>query len=144
MYIPDHSSPLEEKFINYLMRRGKKTIARKIFQNTLAEIQKQGNKEPEKLFEKAIENAKPNLEVRPKRIGGSVYQIPLEVKPKRQIMLSFKWIINASKEQKGPMHKKLAKEIIETANGTGAAIKKKEDTHRMAQANRAFAHYARY
>lgn len=145
LYIPSNSTLLQEKFINYLMKQGKKTIARHIFKDTLEEIRKQGQKQAEKTFEQAIENVKPNLEVKAKRIGGSVYQIPIEVSSKRQMMLSFRWMIQAAKTAKGgPMSKRLAKEIMDAANNTGAAMKKKEDTHRMAQANRAFAHYARY
>lgn len=136
---------MQEKFINYIMREGKKEIARRIFTDMLKELEKRGQKKPLDTFKLAIENARPTMEVRPKRIGGGVYQIPIEVTQNRQIMLSFRWIITAAKERKGaPMAKKLAIEILDTANGTGAAIKKKEDTHRMAQANRAFAHFARY
>ena len=123
---------------------GKKNLARKIFKETLEIIGKQ-DKFPEKTFEKAVNNVKPNLEVKAKRIGGAVYQIPIEVKPSRQIALSFRWIINASRSRKGAkMAKKLADEIIAASNNEGAAIKKKEDTIKMALANKAFAHYARY
>lgn len=100
---------------------------------------------PEKVFEKAVENVKPAMEVRAKRIGGAVYQIPVEVKPNRQLALAFRWIIGAARGGKGaPMSKKLASEIMAAANTEGAAIKKKEDTLKMAAANKAFAHYARY
>lgn len=144
-YTPKNSDAMQEKFINYIMREGKKEIARRIFTDMLKELEKRGQKKPLDTFKLAIENARPTMEVRPKRIGGGVYQIPIEVTQNRQIMLSFRWIITAAKERKGaPMAKKLAIEILDTANGTGAAIKKKEDTHRMAQANRAFAHFARY
>lgn len=144
-YTPKNSDAMQEKFINYIMREGKKEIARRIFTEMLKELEKKGQKKPLDTFKLAIENARPTMEVRPKRIGGGVYQIPIEVTQNRQIMLSFRWIITAAKERKGaPMAKKLAIEILDTANGTGAAIKKKEDTHRMAQANRAFAHFARY
>ena len=144
-FLPKNSNPLQEKFINYIMREGKKETARRIFSDMLVELEKKGQKKPLEIFSKAIENARPTMEVRPKRIGGGVYQIPIEVTASRQVMLSFRWIITAAKERKGaPMAKKLAMELLDTANGTGAAIKKKEDTHRMAQANRAFAHFARY
>lgn len=144
-YIPEGSTELQEKFINYIMKRGKKNVARKIFQNTLEIINKKTQKDPEKIFEKAIEKIKPTLEVRPKRIGGAVYQIPIEVTPKRQIMLAFRWILNVARNKKGsPIAKRLAQELLDAASETGAAIKKKEDTHKMAQANRAFAHYAKY
>ncbi len=127
------------------MQRGKKTVARKIFQDTLEEIKKKGSKNPVQVFERAIENVKPSMEVRPKRIGGGVYQIPIEVKPNRQLMLAFRWILGAAKSKTGArMAVKLAGELTDAANQTGAAMKKKEDTHKMAAANKAFAHYARY
>lgn len=143
-YIPENSNPLQEKFINYLMNDGKKNVARKIFRNTLQIISKK-DQHPDRVFEKAIENVKPNMEVRAKRIGGAVYQIPVEVKPNRQIALAFRWIISAARGGKGaPMSKKLANELFAAANAEGAAVKKKEDTLKMAAANKAFAHYARY
>lgn len=144
-YIPPDSEPVNEKFINYIMHGGKKTVARKIFNDMLGEIERRGNKTPKEVFRRAIENAKPSMEVRPKRIGGAVYQVPFEVSPGRQQMLAFRWILTGARGRKGvPMYKKLATEIQEAADGTGSAIKKKEDVHKMAQANRAFAHYARY
>lgn len=144
-YIPPNSDPVSEKFINYVMLDGKKTVARRIFNDMLAEIEKRGNKNPRDLFKRAIENAKPSKEVRPKRVGGSIYQVPFEVSPNRQQMLAFRWIINSARSKKGvPMYKRLAQEILEAADNQGNAIKKKEDVHRMAAANRAFAHYARY
>ncbi|KKR07780.1 MAG: 30S ribosomal protein S7, small subunit ribosomal protein S7 [Candidatus Peregrinibacteria bacterium GW2011_GWE2_39_6] len=144
-YIPEGSNPLQEKFINYIMKSGKKSIARKIFGETLVEIQKKGNNNPELIFEKAIENVQPNMEVRPKRIGGAVYQIPMEVKPGRRLMLSFRWILEAARKSKGSrMAIRLSRELMEAAEGTGYSMKKKEDTHRMAESNKAFAHYARY
>lgn len=143
-HIPENSTPLQEKFINYLMNDGKKNTARRIFKDALTIIAKK-DKFPEKAFEKAIENIKPNLEVRAKRIGGAVYQIPVEVKHERQIALAFRWIIQASRGKKGaPMSKKLAEELMAAANNEGAAIKKREDTVKMALANKAFAHYAKY
>ncbi|MBU1018379.1 MAG: 30S ribosomal protein S7 [Patescibacteria group bacterium] len=144
-YIPQNSTPLQEKFINYIMLDGKKTIARKIFADTLKELANTGSKDPIQVFERAIENIKPNMEVRPKRIGGGVYQIPIEVTPKRQLMLAFRWILLAARDKKGsPIYKRLAQELLDAANQTGTAMKKKEDTHKMAAANKAFAHYARF
>lgn len=144
-YIPEESSPLQEKFINYVMLEGKKSIARRIFNETLKIISKKTSADPEKIFKTAIANVKPQMEVRPKRIGGAVYQVPREVKPERQLALAFRWIINAARSKKGaPMAQKLAGEIVDASNETGSAIKKKEDTHRMAQANKAFAHFAKY
>lgn len=144
-YIPEESSPLQERFINYVMLDGKKSTARKIFNETLKIISKKTSGDPEKIFRQAIENVKPQMEVKAKRIGGAVYQVPREVKPERQTALAFRWIIGAARNKKGSgMSQKLANELIEASNETGLAIKKKEDTHRMAQANKAFAHFARY
>lgn len=144
-YIPPMSDETSEKFINYIMEGGKKTIARTIFNDMLGEIEKRGHKEPRELFFRAIENTKPAMEVRPKRIGGSVYQVPFEVNPKRQRMLSFRWLIDGARKRKGmPMYKRLTLEILEASDGNGGAVKKKDDVERMAQANRAFAHYARF
>ncbi|MCC7196669.1 30S ribosomal protein S7 [Candidatus Peregrinibacteria bacterium] len=144
VYIPEGSNPLQEKFINYIMKQGKKNVARKIFKDTL-EIIGKNDKAPEKLFEAAIDNIKPAVEVRAKRIGGAVYQIPVEVKPERQLMLAFRWILGAARSKRNaPMAKKLASELMLAMNNEGAAIKKKEDTIKMAQANKAFAHYAKY
>jgi len=144
-YIPENSSPVQEKFINYIMHDGKKSIARKIFNDCLKTISKKTSGDPENVFKAALENVKPTIEVKAKRIGGAVYQIPIEVKPKRQNALAFRWILDAARSKKGAnMAQKLANELIDASNEQGVAIKKKEDTHRMAQANRAFAHLARY
>jgi len=144
-FIPDQSDPLQEKFINYVMLDGKKSIARAILKGTFEQIEQKTKKDPVKTFEKAIENVKPNMEVRARRIGGAVYQIPIEVKPERQLMLAFRWIIGAARGKKGSkMKDKLASELIDASNGTGISIKKREDTHKMALANKAFAHYARF
>jgi small subunit ribosomal protein S7 len=144
-FLPENSDPLQEKFINCLMQKGKKTTARRIFKDALTMMEAKTKKDPINLFEKAIENVKPFMEVRPKRIGGAVYQIPVEVKAGRQLMLAFRWILAASRGKKGaPMSVKLGNELMEAANGTGISIKKKEDAHKMAQANKAFAHYAKF
>lgn len=145
-YIPEGSTPLLERFINTMMHGGKKSISRKILRETFLEIGKTSTgQNPERVFEKAIENVKPSMEVRPKRIGGAVYQIPVEVKPHRQISLALRWIIHAARDVKGkPMAKKLSSVLLEAAAGAGPAVKKKEDAHRMAQANKAFAHFAKY
>ena len=144
-FIPAQSSPLQERFINYLMLDGKKSTARKIFTETLQIISKKVSSDPEKIFEAAIGNVKPQMEVKAKRIGGAVYQVPREVKPERQVALAFRWLLLASRAKKGaPMAQKLANELIDASNEQGSAIKKKEDTHKMADANKAFAHFARY
>lgn len=144
-YIASYSTPLLEKFINYVMLDGKKSVARQVVKDMLQIIKDKTKQDPLKTFEQALTNIKPAMEVRAKRIGGSVYQIPMEVKPQRQIMLAFRWVIDVARKGKGaPMAKKLANELLLAFNNEGSAIKKKEDTHRMAQANKAFAHYARY
>ena len=145
-YIPEGGTAIQERFINTMMLRGKKSTSRRIFKETFIEIGKIGNgQDPERVFEKAIDNVKPSMEVRPKRIGGAVYQIPVEVKANRQLSLTFRWIIQAARGIKGkPMSKKLASVLLEASTGAGPAVKKKEDAHRMAQANKAFAHFAKY
>ncbi|MEK7657685.1 MAG: 30S ribosomal protein S7 [Patescibacteria group bacterium] len=131
------------RFINYLMKKGKKSVAEKVIYQCFNNIEKT-NKEPLAVFEKAIENASPVLEVISKRVGGANYQVPREVRPERRFFLSSHWIINAARAKKGkPMAEKLAEELMAAAKNEGAAIKKKIDTHRMAEANRAFAHFAR-
>lgn len=144
-YIPEGSSERQEKFINCMMHGGKKSTARTIFGNAMKIMRDQGFKTPEEVFEKAIHNVMPSMEVRAKRVGGSVYQIPVEVKPKRQLALSIRWIIGACRSKKGKaMAEKLATELLEASKETGTAFKKREDVHRMAAANKAFAHLARY
>jgi small subunit ribosomal protein S7 len=143
--IPTYSTPLQEKFVNYIMRRGKKLVARKIFEEALQIIADKGKKDAYKVFEKAIENASPIIEVRPKRVGGAVYQVPTEVPAKRQLFLACSWILKGARGAKGThMAQKLATELMQAAEGTGAAVKKKEEVHKMAEANKAFAFMARY
>lgn len=132
------------RFINYLTVEGKKSTAEKLFYKTFANIQKETKNEPLSVFEKALENASPLLEVVSKRVGGANYQVPREVRPERKFFLACRWIIEASRSKKGkPMDKKLAEELIAASKNEGAAIKKKQNVHRMAEANRAFAHFAR-
>lgn len=140
---PVYNNIVVAKFINQIMRRGKKTIARKIVYQTFDIIKEKTKKEPLELFEFALKNASPLLEVKSKRVGGATYQVPIEVKGDRKLTLSMRWIIKGARSKKGkPMREKLASELIDAANNTGWAIKKKTDTHRMAEANRAFAHFA--
>jgi len=143
--IPDgiYNSVAVAKFINHLMRRGKKSVARKIFYSAL-EIIKEKKKEPIEIFELAIEKASPSIEVKSKRVGGATYQVPIPVDQERRFSLAVRWIIGSAKTKKGrPMKEKLAEEMLSAANNTGGAIKKKEDVERMAEANKAFAHFAR-
>ncbi|MBZ9569838.1 30S ribosomal protein S7 [Patescibacteria group bacterium] len=131
------------KFINQVMRRGEKTIARKIVYRTFDIIKEKTKKDPLEIFDLALKNAAPLLEVKPRRIGGATYQVPREVRGERRLTLAIRWIIQAAKSRKGrPMREKLAEELIAASNNTGAAIKKKINMHRMAEANRAFAHFA--
>ena len=132
------------KFINYIMIGGKKNTARKIVYQAL-DVVKDTEKVDDALvvFEEALRNAGPSVEVRSKRIGGANYQVPREVRPERKLQLAMRWIISAARSGKGkPMHQKLAVEIINASKNEGSAIKKKEDVHRMAEANKAFAHFA--
>ena len=133
------------RLINYIMVRGQKETARKIVYAAFQEIKdaKEGGGDPVDIFETAIRNAGPQMEVRSRRVGGANYQVPREVRPERRLALALRWIIAAARGQKGvPMHKALAKELMAAAREEGSAVKKREDTHRMAEANRAFAHFA--
>jgi len=143
-YIPEGSDPLQEKFINCLMLRGKKSVARRIFKDALEFIKSRTKDPPLEVFSKALLNATPLVEVRPKRVGGSVYQVPVEVTPKRQQALSIRWILGAARERKGiPIPHKLGLELLDAAADQGNAIKKKQAVYNMAQANKAFAHLAK-
>jgi small subunit ribosomal protein S7 len=132
------------RFINYLMQDGKKSIAEKIMYQAMDLIAKETGDEPLKVFETAIENVSPLMEVVSRRVGGANYQIPMEVRPERQFFLASKWIIAAAKAKKGKsMAQRLKEEILNASRNEGEAIKKKQNVHRMAEANRAFAHFAR-
>ena len=131
------------KFINLLMRQGKKSTAQVIVYKAFDIIKNKTSKEAKAVFEQAIKNVAPILEVKSRRIGGANYQIPIEVKGDRKLALAMRWIIEAANNRKGkPMREKLALELIDASNKQGEAIKKREDVHRMAEANRAFAHFA--
>lgn len=137
--------PLQSKVVNCIMKCGKKTIAQRILKDSFAEIFRRGEQDVQKTFEKAIKNATPTIEVRPRRIGGSVYQVPTEVTAKRQQTLAIRWILDAARKKSGqPMAKRLASELLDAANERGTAFSKREEMHRMAQSNKAFAHLARY
>lgn len=143
---PDFTYDSEKvtKFINYVMNDGKKTTARSVVYRALDEIKdKTKNPNPLEVFELALKNTGPAMEVRSRRVGGANYQIPREVRPERRQYLSMKWIVDAARKGKGkPMHEKLALEIIAASNNEGEAVKKRENTHKMAEANKAFAHFA--
>ncbi|MDD3013575.1 MAG: 30S ribosomal protein S7 [Candidatus Gastranaerophilales bacterium] len=130
------------KFINRLMRRGKKSVAERIFYTSFERIKEKTKEEPLEVFTKAIKNVTPLVEVKARRIGGSTYQVPIEVKPERGMALGSNWLISSAKARSGKsMVEKLTNEIMDAANSTGSSVKKREDTHKMAEANKAFAHY---
>lgn len=140
-----YSNTVVTKFINYIMLNGKKTVAQKIVYGAIEKASTNLSVEPMDLFEQAIKNVGPILEVKSKRIGGANYQVPMEVNRDRKNTLAMRWIINAARDAKGkPMNEKLANELQSAYNNEGNAIKKKDDTHRMAEANKAFAHFARF
>jgi len=133
---------LVSMFINKLMKKGKKSVAENIFYNAMNIIASKMEKDPIEVFEKAIENVKPILEVKSQRVGGATYQVPIEVRGERRTSLAIRWILqSARKRAEHTMAERLAKELMDAYNNTGGAIKKKEDTHRMAEANKAFAHF---
>ena len=141
---PKYGSILAGKFINSMMWSGKKSVAEKVFYDALDLIaQKVNDAEPIEVFTQAVENVKPNIEVRSKRVGGASYQVPMQVSKTRQQSLAIRWIIQSCREKKGrPMHEKLAAELVAAYNREGAAVTKRENVHRMAEANKAFAHFA--
>lgn len=139
---PKYHDKLVTKFINNLMRDGKKSLAERIFYSSMDLMQSKENEDPLVLFKKAVENTKPILEVKSRRVGGATYQVPVEVRADRKQALSIRWLLSsAGARNERTMEEKLANELIDAANKRGAAIKKKEDVHRMAEANKAFAHY---
>jgi small subunit ribosomal protein S7 len=142
---PKYGNALLGKFINYVMLGGKKTTAQGIVYGALEKISAETKKDPIKMFEEAIRTVAPQVEVRSKRVGGANYQVPLPVRGERQNALAFRWIIDAARAKKGqPMLDKLATVLNEASQGLGDAIKKRDDVHRMAEANKAFAHFARF
>ena len=143
-YIPQGSDLTIEKFINCIMHDGKKATARKIFWDSMDVIKTRTKDAPLDVFNKALLNVTPLVEVRPRRVGGSVYQVPVDVNPKRQQTLAIRWLIGAARDRKGmPMAQRLALELLDASAEQGLAFKKKQDVLRMAQANKAFAHLAK-
>ncbi len=139
---PVYNSKLVTKFINNLMWDGKRSLAQRVFYGAMERIREKTGEDPITVFEKAINNVKPEIEVRPRRVGGATYQVPVEVRPRRQMSLAIKWIIRAARARsERTMVERLANEILDASRGTGAAVKTRENTHRMAEANRVFAHY---
>jgi small subunit ribosomal protein S7 len=139
---PKYGSRQIAKFINIMMIRGKKSTAEHIMYGALASIEDRTKQEGLKMFKQALDNVKPAVEVKSRRVGGSTYQVPVEVRPDRRTSLSMRWIIGAARRRpERSMAEKLAAELLDAANNRGSAVKKREDTHKMAEANKAFAHY---
>ncbi len=139
---PKYKSVLVSKFINGLMVKGKKNLARRIFYQAMDIVQARTKEDPIKVFEQAMENVKPIVEVRSRRVGGATYQVPVEVRPERRRALAIRWLVGYAKGRgEKSMAERLAGELIDAFNKRGGAFKKREDTHRMAEANKAFAHY---
>lgn len=144
--LPDarYDSLLVQKFINKVMERGKKSVAEKIVYNAMDIAADRLKKAPLEVFEQALRNASPSIEVKPKRVGGATYQVPIEVKSERRYALAMRWLLISARGRSGrPMAERLATEIMDAYNNTGSTIKRREDVHKMAEANRAFAHYGR-
>jgi small subunit ribosomal protein S7 len=143
--VPDalYQSPLVTKFINTIMSEGKRSTAERILYQSFDLIKERSGDDPLKVFKKAVDNVKPALEVKSRRVGGSNYQVPIEVNPNRRLSLSIRWLVGFARARGDgkTMHEKLANELLDAANLRGGAVKKREDTHRMAEANKAFAHY---
>ncbi len=139
---PKFNSRLVSKIINVLMKKGKKSVAEQVFYDSLDIIAGKVGGDSLKLFKQAIDNVKPAMEVKSRRVGGASYQVPVEIRPNRKISLALRWIVDSASKRAGhSMEEKLAGELLDASNNTGGAVKKKEDTHRMAEANKAFAHY---
>jgi small subunit ribosomal protein S7 len=139
---PIHGSQLVTKFINSVMKCGKKSTAEGIFYGAMKIVEEKTTDDPMKVFKKAVENVKPNLEVKSRRVGGASYQVPVEVRPNRRTSLAIRWLISYSLERgEKTMRERLAGELLDASNLKGNSIKKKDDVHRMAEANKAFAHY---
>jgi len=139
---PKYGSKLVAKFINNIMRKGKRSVAEQILYESFDIIAQRSKQDPLEIFQKALDNVKPVLEVKSRRVGGSTYQVPVEVRSSRRVALAIRWIISYSQARsEKSMTQKLAGELMDAANNRGASVKKKEDTHRMAEANKAFAHY---
>ncbi len=139
---PKYNNKVVSKFINVMMECGKKAVAEKAFYGALDVIKEKTGNDPLKVFKTALENVKPVVEVKPRRVGGATYQVPVEIRQQRRMALAFRWIISYARARaEKTIRERLAGEIMEAFNNTGASVRKKEDTHKMAEANKAFAHY---
>jgi len=142
---PKYNSELVTRFVNKIMQRGKKGLAERIMYGAFETIQTRTGRNPLEVFEQAVYNATPVVEVKPRRVGGATYQVPVQIEGDRRRSLAIRWLLTAARNRPGKsMEEKLANELMDAFNGTGATIKRREDTHRMAEANRAFSHYARF
>jgi small subunit ribosomal protein S7 len=142
---PRYNNVKVSKFINYIMEQGKKTVAQKIVYDAFEFIKEKMKTEPRQIFDTAVKNVSPLVEIKGRRVGGANYQVPVEVFEPRRTTLALRWLITAARSKKGkPMHMKIGEELMDAYNKQGAAFKKREDTHRMAEANKAFAHFARF
>ena len=139
---PKFGDRVLSKFMNNLMYDGKKSVAERIVYGAMGQVEDKMKREPVEVFHEALENIKPSVEVRSRRVGGATYQVPVEVRPERREALAIRWLINASRARKeNTMEERLAGEVLDAANNRGTAVKKREDTHKMAEANKAFSHY---
>lgn len=139
---PVYGNEMMQRFINRMMLDGKKSTSEKIFYGALKQLEEKTGENGGDVFDKALSNVMPNVEVRPRRVGGQTYQVPMEVRPERRRTLALRWLVTLARKRSGKsMTEKLANELLDAYNNTGSAVKKKEDTHRMADANKAFAHY---
>jgi small subunit ribosomal protein S7 len=139
---PIYNSDAVAKFVNILMKSGKRSVAEGIVYDALKRASRQAKKEPLEVFDLAIRNATPQLEVKPRRVGGATYQVPIEIRPERRLALARRWLIRFARQRSGKsMAEKLAFELLDASNGVGAAVKRKEETHRMAESNKAFSHF---
>jgi small subunit ribosomal protein S7 len=139
---PVYSSESLAKFVNIVMRNGKRSIAEKIMYDALRRASRQARKEPIEVFDQALRNATPLLEVKPRRVGGATYQVPIEIRPDRRLALARRWLVRYARQRGGrSMAERLAYELVDASNNTGGAVKRKEETHRMAESNKAFSHF---
>ena len=139
---PKYNNVQVAMFINRLMRDGKKSTARRVMYEAMEKVEERSNRNPVEIFEQALQNITPMVEVKPRRVGGSTYQVPVEGNPYRRTSLAMRWLLTAARNRSGhDMSDRLANELMDAANGQGAAVKRKDDTHRMAEANRSFSHY---
>jgi small subunit ribosomal protein S7 len=139
---PIYSSPLVQQFVNYLMHDGKKSVAEQIFYKSMALVEEKSGQEPLSVFKQALSNVKPSIEVASRRVGGATYQVPIEVRPSRRTALAMRWVIGFARQRREhSMSEKLAAELLLAHKNEGPSVKKREDTHKMAEANKAFAHY---